>query len=71
MLIISGVNVEATARLADRTRLSVIASGGVASLDDIVALRESGNISGVVIGKALYSDTFTLEQAIQAAMGGN
>ena len=68
---LSGVNVEATARLADRTRLSVIASGGVASLDDIVALRESGNISGVVIGEALYSDTFTLEHAIQAAMGGN
>jgi phosphoribosylformimino-5-aminoimidazole carboxamide ribotide isomerase len=68
---LSGVNVEATARLADRTGLSVIASGGVASLDDIVALREAGNISGVVIGKALYSDMFTLEDAIQAATGGD
>lgn len=68
---LSGVNVEATARLADRTGLSVIASGGVASLDDISALREAGNISGVVIGKALYSGMFTLEDAIQAATGGD
>jgi phosphoribosylformimino-5-aminoimidazole carboxamide ribotide isomerase len=68
---LSGVNVGATARLADKTGLSVIASGGVASLDDMVALRGTGNISGVVIGKALYSDMFTLEDAIQAATGGN
>ncbi|MBN2305020.1 MAG: 1-(5-phosphoribosyl)-5-[(5-phosphoribosylamino)methylideneamino]imidazole-4-carboxamide isomerase [Anaerolineae bacterium] len=65
---LSGVNVEATAALAQKTGLSVIASGGVASLDDIRRLCETNTIAGVVIGKALYSDTFTLEEALRAAM---
>jgi phosphoribosylformimino-5-aminoimidazole carboxamide ribotide isomerase len=61
---LSGVNVAETSRLAQETGLDVIASGGVASLDDIIALREVGNIAGVVIGKALYTGAFTLEKAL-------
>lgn len=68
---LSGVNVDATAHLATKTGLSVIASGGVATLEDIVALREASNIAGVIIGKALYSETFTLEAALLVAMGDN
>lgn len=60
----SGVNVQATADLAQATGLSVIASGGVANLDDIIALRDDGNIAGVVIGRALYAKAFTLETAL-------
>jgi len=53
---LAGVNVEATAALAQRLETPVIASGGVASLDDIRALQryESDGIEGVICGRALY-----------------
>lgn len=61
-----GVNVAATAELAWKTGLSVIASGGVASLDDIRALKAAeAGIAGVVIGKALYTGALTLEDALR------
>lgn len=64
---LSGVNVEATVELARETGLQVIASGGVSRLDDIIALAETGQIAGVVIGMALYEGRFTLSQALEAA----
>jgi phosphoribosylformimino-5-aminoimidazole carboxamide ribotide isomerase len=64
---LSGVNVAATANLARETGLRVIASGGVASLDDVQRCRETGVIAGVITGKALYSGAFTLEEALKAA----
>jgi phosphoribosylformimino-5-aminoimidazole carboxamide ribotide isomerase len=64
---LSGVNVAATARLARETGLSVIASGGVASLDDIRALRQTEVVAGVIVGKALYSGVLTLKDALLAA----
>jgi phosphoribosylformimino-5-aminoimidazole carboxamide ribotide isomerase len=63
---LTGVNVTATQELAEQTGLEVIASGGVATLDDVYAVRAAG-LNGVVIGKALYNDTFTLQQALNAA----
>jgi phosphoribosylformimino-5-aminoimidazole carboxamide ribotide isomerase len=66
--LLSGVNVEATARLARETGLSVIASGGVASLADVQKLLSAKPpLAGVVIGKALYSGALTLEAALEAA----
>ncbi|MHB1295919.1 MAG: 1-(5-phosphoribosyl)-5-[(5-phosphoribosylamino)methylideneamino]imidazole-4-carboxamide isomerase [Anaerolineae bacterium] len=66
-----GVNVEATADLAQRTGLEVIASGGVASLEDLRALRAHADqgISGVIVGMALYRGAFTLPDALRAAEG--
>lgn len=64
---LSGVNVAATAKLAQETGLRVIASGGVASLDDVRCCRETGQIAGVVIGKALYSGALALEEALKIA----
>lgn len=50
-----GPNVPATAALARAVTLPVIASGGVASLDDIRALRDCGaKLEGVISGRALY-----------------
>ena len=49
-----GVNVEATAALAAETAIPVIASGGIASLDDLRALRARGNIAGAISGRELY-----------------
>lgn len=65
---LTGVNVEATAALAAAVRLPVIASGGVANLDDISRLRRAAaSIEGVVIGKALYDGRFSPADALKAA----
>ncbi|HZD40123.1 MAG TPA: 1-(5-phosphoribosyl)-5-[(5-phosphoribosylamino)methylideneamino]imidazole-4-carboxamide isomerase [Terriglobales bacterium] len=64
-----GVNVEETRKLALSLRLPVIASGGVATLDDIrrlLALEKDG-VEGVIIGRALYAKAFTLAEAIGIA----
>ncbi len=66
---LTGVNVAATATLARETGLKVIASGGVAALNDLHALRKASadGIEGVVIGKALYTGAVDLAEAIRAA----
>ncbi|MCC7272152.1 MAG: 1-(5-phosphoribosyl)-5-[(5-phosphoribosylamino)methylideneamino]imidazole-4-carboxamide isomerase [Alphaproteobacteria bacterium] len=51
---LAGVNVTATAELARAVAIPVIASGGVAGLDDLGALKATGVIAGVVVGRALY-----------------
>lgn len=61
-----GPNVAATRALAEAVDIPVIASGGVASLDDIKALAEAG-IPAVVVGRALYERRFTLAEAIAVA----
>jgi phosphoribosylformimino-5-aminoimidazole carboxamide ribotide isomerase len=67
---LQGVNVAATAALARETGLRVIASGGVASLEDVRALRaERADIAGVVIGKALYTGAINLPDALRIARG--
>lgn len=68
---LQGVDVAGSVALAEATGLRVIASGGVASLDDIVHLRgvaERG-IDGVIVGMALYTGKLSLEDAIAAARG--
>ena len=54
--LLCGIDVKAVAKVARQVRLPVIASGGVASLDDIAALtaREADGIAGVICGRALY-----------------
>ena len=63
---LSGVNVEATSRLGDVTGLKVIASGGVAGLADIEALKrhEHYNIDGVIVGQAIYTGNLDLAEAV-------
>ncbi len=62
-----GPNVEATAALARRLTTPVIASGGVASLADLAALKahESDGIAGVIAGKALYDGSLELGAALR------
>ena len=66
---LQGVNVEATAALARASGLRVIASGGVASVEDVRALRalEDDGIAGVIIGMALYRGAVRLPEALAAA----
>lgn len=53
---LTGVNVEATVRLARELRIPVIASGGFASLEDVEKLCaiESEGVTGAILGRALY-----------------
>ncbi len=67
---LTGVNVAGTAHLAEATGLQVIASGGVSSLQDVIALRDTGKIAGAVLGKALYEGIIDLAEAIRLAAGG-
>jgi len=65
---LAGVNVEATAALAEVAAIPVIASGGVASLKDIEALRAAhDNIEGVIIGRALYDGRIDPAEALKSA----
>jgi phosphoribosylformimino-5-aminoimidazole carboxamide ribotide isomerase len=63
----AGPAVEATADLARRTTLPVIASGGVTTAEDVERLAATGVIHGAIIGRALYEGTLTVEDAIAAA----
>jgi phosphoribosylformimino-5-aminoimidazole carboxamide ribotide isomerase len=60
----TGVDVAASRRLAEASGLAVIASGGVASLADVRAVRDAG-LSGVIIGRALYEGRIDLEEALR------
>ncbi len=60
-----GPNVEATAALARAVSIPVIASGGVASLDDLRALRDCGAaLDGAISGRALYDGAIDLPRAL-------
>ncbi len=66
---LSGVNVEATARLARESGINVVASGGVSSIEDIKALLpyEKDGIEGVIVGKSIYTGSLDLKEAIALA----
>ena len=63
---LSGVNAEIFAELAKKSGAEIIASGGVKSLDDIRALK-AAKISGVIVGKAIYTGSLDLKVAIDEA----
>ncbi len=69
---LGGVDAEAAASLARAIRIPVIASGGVASLDDIAALkaREADGVAGVVCGRALYDGRLDPAAALRLAEAG-
>lgn len=61
-----GPNVSATEALARAVSIPVIASGGVASLADLLALRDTGVIAGAISGRALYDGALDLAAALAA-----
>lgn len=62
-----GPNIEATADLARAVSIPVIASGGVSSLEDLIALRDCGvALDGAISGRALYDGAIDLNQALKA-----
>lgn len=68
---LTGPNVQLLSDIAAKTGKPVVASGGIASLDDIAeltALVDQG-IEGAIVGKALYAGKFTLIEALKVAAG--
>ncbi|MGZ4613142.1 MAG: bifunctional 1-(5-phosphoribosyl)-5-((5-phosphoribosylamino)methylideneamino)imidazole-4-carboxamide isomerase/phosphoribosylanthranilate isomerase PriA [Kineosporiaceae bacterium] len=64
-----GPNVGLLREVCRRTDRPVVASGGIASLGDIAVLRGlvPAGVEGAIVGKALYTGAFTLEQALETA----
>ncbi len=65
----TGPNIEETGNLAEAISIPVIASGGVSTLDDIKNLipLEKAGVVGVITGRAIYSGTLDLREAIEAS----
>jgi 1-(5-phosphoribosyl)-5-[(5-phosphoribosylamino)methylideneamino] imidazole-4-carboxamide isomerase/N-(5'phosphoribosyl)anthranilate isomerase len=66
---LKGPNLDLLRQIAERTDRPVIASGGVATLDDISDLRDLVplGVEGAIVGKALYAKAFTLAEALDVA----
>ncbi|HCF70241.1 MAG TPA: 1-(5-phosphoribosyl)-5-[(5-phosphoribosylamino)methylideneamino]imidazole-4-carboxamide isomerase [Syntrophomonas sp.] len=67
--LLQGPNLSSVEEIAKASGLKIIASGGVATVENIQALKalESAGVCGAVIGKALYDGKITLEDALAAA----
>ena len=64
---LQGPNVDMLRRVADATSAAVTASGGVSSLEDLATLATCHErVDAAIVGKALYSGAFTLEEALAA-----
>ena len=60
-----GINIEDTLKMAESSNISVIASGGVSSIDDIKLIKSKKKISGVVVGKAIYDGLIDLNELVK------
>lgn len=70
---LGGPNLTALKRLAEAAPpLRLIASGGISSLEDLRRLRDLGipNLDGVIVGRALYEERFTIAEALEVLGGG-
>ncbi len=65
----TGPNIEATRRIAEAVSIPVVASGGVATIEDIKKLMplEAVGVVGVITGRALYSGSLSLKAAIEVS----
>lgn len=61
---LQGPNLALLERLVDEAGIPIIASGGVSSLDDLLALKQTG-VEGAIIGKALYTGSVRLKEALE------
>lgn len=61
---LQGPNLQLLKRLVQEAGIPIIASGGVSSLDDLLALKETG-VEGAIIGKALYTGAINLKEALE------
>ncbi|MHB8694688.1 MAG: 1-(5-phosphoribosyl)-5-[(5-phosphoribosylamino)methylideneamino]imidazole-4-carboxamide isomerase, partial [Solirubrobacteraceae bacterium] len=68
---LTGPDLDAAVRVAGAVRGTFVYSGGVGSLEDLRALAElrQVNLSGVIVGKALYEGRFGIAEALQVLKG--
>ncbi|MFZ9249236.1 MAG: bifunctional 1-(5-phosphoribosyl)-5-((5-phosphoribosylamino)methylideneamino)imidazole-4-carboxamide isomerase/phosphoribosylanthranilate isomerase PriA [Candidatus Nanopelagicales bacterium] len=66
---LSGPNLDLLTEISKFTKKPLIASGGISELDDLVKLKSLVNlgVEGAIVGKALYSNKFTLKQALEVS----
>ena len=64
---LEGVNIEQTNEIAEAVKIPVIASGGVASKKDLQLLSNIKSISGVIVGRAIYEEKISLQEAIESS----
>ena len=64
---LAGPNIPAMKEMVETVSIPVIASGGVSSIKDIIALKEIKDLWGVITGKAIYSGAVDLKEAIRIA----
>lgn len=64
---LAGPNIHAMREMVETVSIPIIASGGVSSIKDIIALKEIKNLWGVITGKAIYSGAVDLKEAIRIA----
>ncbi len=67
---LSGPNIGAMAKMVESVQIPVIASGGVAQLEDLKKLMSIQNLWGVITGKALYAGSMDLKEAIALTKAG-
>ena len=60
-----GVNLIETEKLASLTKIPVVASGGVAKIEDVLAIKKTEKIYGVIIGKAIYDHSIKLNDLVK------
>jgi phosphoribosylformimino-5-aminoimidazole carboxamide ribotide isomerase len=65
----TGPNIEATREMVENVTIPVIASGGVSNIEDIKNLRKIKDLWGVITGKAIYSGSLNLKEAIKITEG--
>ena len=65
---LGGVNVEFTRQIARASGVETIASGGVSGLEDILALKNTGDVGGVIVGKAYYEGRIDLKAAFREVL---
>ena len=63
---LTGPNIEGLKFILEAVDISVVASGGVSSIEDIKQLSRIKGLAGVIVGRALYEGRLDLEQAIKA-----
>jgi len=64
---LTGPNLELYKELTAKTKLNIIASGGVGNIQDVTALKKIKNLGGVIIGKAIYEERITIEELLNLA----
>jgi phosphoribosylformimino-5-aminoimidazole carboxamide ribotide isomerase len=59
-----GINIDDTLKMAESTKISVIASGGVSNIEDIKMIKSKNKIGGVIVGKAIYDGLINLNDLV-------